>query len=110
MSAAAILEIVMLKNIRDSGSLVNITWQLPQCFILAGSEFFSFITQLEFFHCQASDAMKNACTAFALLCIALGNYLSSFIITIVALATTDGGSPGWLPNDLNIGTYITTFG
>jgi solute carrier family 15 (peptide/histidine transporter), member 3/4 len=103
MSAAAILEMVRLKSFRDSGGLLNITWQLPQYFILAGSEFFSLITQLEFFHGQAPDAMKNVCTAFALLCIALGNYLSSFIITIVALITTDGGNPGWLPNDLNIG-------
>lgn len=103
MSAAAFLEMVRLKRFRDSGSTLNIIWQLPQYFIVAVSEFFSIITQLEFFHGQAPDAMKNVCTAFALLCVALGNYLSSFIITMVALVTTKGARPGWLPNDLNIG-------
>lgn len=104
MSAAAVLEMVRLERFRESGSTLNIAWQLPQYFIVAGSEFFSLITQLEFFHGQAPDAMKNVCTAFALLCIALGNYLSSFIITMVAVVSTKGGMmPGWLPNDLNEG-------
>ncbi|KAJ1694951.1 hypothetical protein LUZ63_011649 [Rhynchospora breviuscula] len=103
MSAAAVLEMVRLEKFRNSGSMLNVTWQLPQYFIVAGSEFFSLITQLEFFHGQAPDAMKNVCTAFALLCIALGNYLSSFIITMVALVTTKEGESRWLPNDLNKG-------
>ncbi|XP_078173890.1 protein NRT1/ PTR FAMILY 8.3-like isoform X2 [Carex rostrata] len=104
MSAAAVLEMVRLERFRESGSTLNIAWQLPQYFIVAGSEFFSLITQLEFFHGQAPDSMKNVCTAFALLCIALGNYLSSFIITMVAVVSTKGGMmPGWLPNDLNEG-------
>ncbi|KAJ4805529.1 Protein NRT1/ PTR FAMILY 8.5 [Rhynchospora pubera] len=103
MSAAAVLEMMRLEKFRNSGSVLNVTWQLPQYFIVAGSEFFSLITQLEFFHGQAPDALKNVCTAFALLCIALGNYLSSLIITMVALVTTKGGESGWLPNDLNKG-------
>ncbi|KAJ3678392.1 hypothetical protein LUZ60_002195 [Juncus effusus] len=103
MSVAAILEMSRLKAFKDDNQTLNIAWQLPQYFIMAGSEFFSLITQLEFFHGQAPDSMKSMCTAFALLTIALGNYLSSFIITAVAVLTTDGGGPGWLPNNLNEG-------
>jgi solute carrier family 15 (peptide/histidine transporter), member 3/4 len=42
-------------------------------------------------------------TAFALLTTALGNYLSSAIITLVAGVTRVWHSPGWIPDDLNEG-------
>ncbi|KAM0825072.1 hypothetical protein ACQ4PT_069811 [Festuca glaucescens] len=102
MALAAILEMKRLESVRH-GELLSIVWQLPQYIVIAGAECFAFITQLEFFHGQAPDSMKSMLTAFALLTIALGNYLSSAMITVVARVTSAWHSPGWIPDDLNEG-------
>ncbi|KAG2646688.1 protein NRT1/ PTR FAMILY 8.3-like [Panicum virgatum] len=102
MAMAALLETKRLQSVREAEPL-SIAWQLPQYFIIAGSECFAVITQLEFFHGQAPDSMKSMLTAFALLTTALGNYLSSAIITFIAGVTVVWQSPGWIPDDLNRG-------
>ena len=47
--------------------------------------------------------MRSMCTALGQLAIAAGNYLSAFLLAVVASATTRGGDPGWIPDDLNKG-------
>ncbi|KAE8690945.1 Protein NRT1/ PTR FAMILY 8.3 [Hibiscus syriacus] len=59
--------------------------------------------QLEFFYDQSPDAMRSLCSALSLLTTALGNYLSSFILTVVTYFTTKGGQVGWIPDNLNEG-------
>ncbi|XP_072987012.1 protein NRT1/ PTR FAMILY 8.3-like [Typha latifolia] len=102
MATAAHLEKMRLDSAKN-GELLSITRQLPQYLIIAVAEAFSLITQLEFFYGQAPESMKSMCSAFALLTISLGNYLSSLIITLVAVTTTTEGKPGWIPDDLNEG-------
>ncbi|KAF8398844.1 hypothetical protein HHK36_014708 [Tetracentron sinense] len=82
---------------------VSILWQIPQYFLVGASEIFTFIGQLEFFYDQSPDAMRSLCRALSLLALALGSYLSSFILTIVTSITTKGGKPGWISNNLNEG-------
>ncbi|KAG5620393.1 hypothetical protein H5410_005611 [Solanum commersonii] len=110
MSAAAIVEIRRLQLARELGLVdeavavpLSIFWQIPQYFILGAAEIFTFIGQLEFFYDQSPDAMRSLCSALSLLTTALGNYLSSFILTVVTSITTQGGKPGWIPNNLNGG-------
>lgn len=110
MSAAAIVEIIRLAYVRDLGVVdeavaapMSIFWQIPQYFLLGAAEVFTFIGQLEFFYDQSPDAMRSLCTALSLLTNALGNYLSSFILTVVTSVTTQGGKPGWIPDNLNEG-------
>lgn len=102
MAMAAILETKRLESVQY-GKPLSIVWQLPQYIVIAGAECFAIITQLEFFHGEAPDSMKSMLTAFALLTTALGNYLSSAIITLVAGVTRAWRSPGWIPDDLNEG-------
>lgn len=102
MAIAAFLEMKRLESVRV-GEPLSIVWQLPQYIVIAGAECFAIITQFEFFHGQAPDSMKSMLTAFALLTTALGNYLSSAIITLVASVTRVWHSPGWIPDDLNKG-------
>ena len=64
---------------------------------------FTFIGQLEFFNDESPDTMRTLCTALPLLSFSLGNYLSSFILTIVTYFTTQGGRLGWIPDNLNKG-------
>lgn len=110
ISAAAIVEIKRLQLARDLDLVdeavavpLSIFWQIPQYFILGAAEIFTFIGQLEFFYDQSPDAMRSLCSALSLMTTSLGNYLSSFILTLVTSITTQGGKPGWIPNNLNSG-------
>lgn len=105
MSAAALVEISRLSLVEDPSvaAPMSIFWQIPQYFLLGAAEVFTFIGQLEFFYDQSPDAMRSLCTALSLLTTALGNYLSSFILTVVTSLTTRGGKPGWIPDNLNEG-------
>lgn len=110
MSAAALVEIERLQLAKELGLVdedvavpLSILWQIPQYFMLGAAEVFTFIGQHEFFYEQAPDAMRSLCSALSLLTNSLGNYLSSLILTIVTYLTTQDGSVGWLPDNLNAG-------
>lgn len=110
MSAAAVLEIKRLQIANELGLVdepvpvpLTILWQIPQYFLLGAAEVFTFVGQLEFFYDQSPDAMRSLCSALSLLTTSLGNYLSSFILTVVTYFSTRGGNPGWIPDNLNGG-------
>ncbi|CAI0418445.1 unnamed protein product [Linum tenue] len=111
MAAAALVEIKRLQLVDELGLVdqavpvpLSIFWQIPQYMLIGAAEVFTFIGQLEFFYEQSPDAMRSLCSALALLTTSLGNYLSSFILTMVAYFTTKGGlQPGWIPDNLNEG-------
>ncbi|MBA0824249.1 hypothetical protein Goarm_020929 [Gossypium armourianum] len=71
--------------------------------IIRCAEVFTFIGQLEFFYGQAPDAMRSLCSALSLTTAALGNYLSTFLVNIVADFSTRDGDYGWMPDNLNYG-------
>ncbi|KAL0434650.1 UNVERIFIED_CONTAM: protein NRT1/ PTR FAMILY 8.1 [Sesamum radiatum] len=59
--------------------------------------------KLEFFYEQAPDAMRSLCSALQLTTVALGNYLSTLLVTIVTRISTHNGKVGWIPDNLNYG-------
>lgn len=110
MLAAGVLEVIRLRTVaRDNlyGAKdiipLSIFWQIPQYFIVGAAEIFTFIGQLEFFYDQAPDAMRSMCSALSLTTVALGNYLSTLLVTIVKDITTKDGKLGWIPDNLNRG-------
>lgn len=109
MLAAAVLELIRLRIIRRHNYYelkempMSIFWQVPQYFLIGCAEVFTFIGQLEFFYEQAPDAMRSFCSALSLTTVALGNYLSSLLVTIVANITARNGQLGWIPDNLNYG-------
>ncbi|KAI6671006.1 hypothetical protein NL676_005891 [Syzygium grande] len=109
MISAATLEVVRLKMVRrhdyynDKYVPMSIFWQVPQYFLIGCAEVFTNIGQLEFFYEQAPDAMRSMCSALQLTTIALGNYLSSLLVTIVTTISTRHGKLGWIPDNLNYG-------
>ncbi|OAY29380.1 protein NRT1/ PTR FAMILY 8.3 [Manihot esculenta] len=110
MCAAALVEIRRLQLVKELGLVdedaavpLSIFWQIPQYMLVGAAEVFTFIGQLEFFYEQSPDAMRSLCSALSLLTTSLGNYLSSFILTMVTYFTTAGGKPGWIPDNLNKG-------
>ncbi|KAE8693068.1 Protein NRT1/ PTR FAMILY 8.1 [Hibiscus syriacus] len=109
MVVAAILELERLRQVRRHNYYevkempMTIFWQVPQYFLIGCAEVFTLIGQLEFFYEQAPDAMRSFCSALQLTTIALGNYLSSLLVTIVTSITSRNGKLGWIPDNLNYG-------
>ncbi|XP_052172015.1 protein NRT1/ PTR FAMILY 8.1-like [Diospyros lotus] len=109
MGVAGILEVIRLDSVRkhkyyDVEEIpMSIFWQVPQYFLMGCAEVFTFIGQLEFFYDQAPDAMRSLCSALSLTTVALGNYLSTLLLTIVTNLTTRHGKLGWIPDNLNRG-------
>ncbi|MCD9637889.1 hypothetical protein HAX54_021430 [Datura stramonium] len=109
MVSAEFLELYRLKFVKRHNYYeleevpMTIFWQVPQYFLIGCAEVFTFIGQLEFFYEQAPDAMRSLCSALSLTTVALGNYLSSMLVTIVMKITTKNGKPGWIPDNLNYG-------
>lgn len=110
MVSAGILELIGLKFVKRHNYYqvkeipMSIFWQVPQYFIIGCAEVFTFIGQLEFFYEQAPDAMRSLCSALQLTTVALGNYLSTLLVTIVTrISTRNNGKMGWIPDNLNYG-------
>ncbi|PIN24886.1 H+/oligopeptide symporter [Handroanthus impetiginosus] len=109
MISAGVLEVIRLDYVRRNNYYdhetipMSIFWQVPQYFLIGCAEVFTFIGQLEFFYDQAPDAMRSLCAALSLSTNALGNYLSTALVTIVTKVTTRNGGLGWIPENLNRG-------
>ncbi|XP_024026707.1 protein NRT1/ PTR FAMILY 8.1 [Morus notabilis] len=109
MLSAGVVELVRLRIVRrhnyyELDSIpMSIFWQVPQYFLIGCAEVFTFIGQLEFFYEQAPDATRSLCSALSLTTVALGNYLSSLLVTIVTKVSTRHGKRGWIPDNLNYG-------
>jgi solute carrier family 15 (peptide/histidine transporter), member 3/4 len=98
------LRIVKRHNYYDLDHIpMSIFWQVPQYFLIGCAEVFTFVGQMEFFYEQTPDAMRSMCSALALTTVALGNYLSSLLVTIVTKVSTRHGKLGWIPDNLNLG-------
>lgn len=109
MVSAAVLEDIRLGIVKRHNSYdikqvpISVFWQVPQYFLIGCAEVFTFIGQLEFFYQEAPDAMRSLCSALSLTTVALGNYLSSLLMTITTSISTRNGKPGWIPDNLNYG-------
>ncbi|KAK3031377.1 hypothetical protein RJ639_036085 [Escallonia herrerae] len=109
MIVAGVLEVVRLDYVRRNNYFdletipMSIFWQVPQYFLIGCAEVFTFIGQIEFFYDQAPDAMRSLMSALSLTTNALGNYLSTLLVTIVTNVTTRHGHLGWIPDNLNKG-------
>ncbi|RLN38888.1 protein NRT1/ PTR FAMILY 8.3-like [Panicum miliaceum] len=110
VAAAALVEIKRLQVARAEDLVhqkvpvpMSILWQAPQYLLVGVGEVFTSIGQAEFFYNQSPDAMRSLCSAFALVTVSLGSYLSSFILTLVSYFTTRNGQLGWIPDNLNEG-------
>ncbi|KAI5017733.1 hypothetical protein ZWY2020_042621 [Hordeum vulgare] len=104
MATAALVESRRLR-VAGAGRKMGIAWQVPQFVLVAGSDVFCGIAQLEFFYGEAPASMRSICSAFSFLALSLGFYVNSVVVTAVAALR-----PGWLAPNLNEGTSTTTSG
>ena len=104
LSAAAMAYAASVETRRlVAAPAMSIMWQAPCYSVLGVAEVFTSIGMLEFFYDESPESMKSLGTALAQLAVAGGNYLNSALVGVVASATTGGGQPGWIPDNLDEG-------
>ncbi|CAM0955990.1 unnamed protein product [Alopecurus aequalis] len=97
MGTAALVERRRLHGVA-AGRMMGIAWQIPQFVLVAGSDVFCGIAQLEFFYGEAPASMRSICSSFSFLALSLGFYVNTTVVTAVSRLR-----PGWLTPDLNAG-------
>uniref|UniRef100_A0A5B6YI92 Uncharacterized protein n=1 Tax=Davidia involucrata TaxID=16924 RepID=A0A5B6YI92_DAVIN len=80
---------------------MSIFWLLPQYVLLGIADVFNAIGLLEFFYDQSPEDMQSLGTTFFTSCIGVGNFLNSFLVTMVDKITGRGGGKSWIGNNLN---------
>uniref|UniRef100_A0A453NGK4 Peptide transporter PTR2 n=2 Tax=Aegilops tauschii subsp. strangulata TaxID=200361 RepID=A0A453NGK4_AEGTS len=110
MVYSAMLEMKRLVTAQASGLRdqnvpvpVSILWQVPAYVMHGAAGVFAGIGMMEFFYDEAPYTMKSLCAAFAQLAVASAAYFNALVFSVVAVATTHGDDPGWIPDNLNEG-------
>lgn len=80
---------------------MSIFWLLPQYVLLGIADVFNAIGLLEFFYDQSPEDMQSLGTTFFTSGIGVGNFLNSFLVTMVDKITGTGGGKSWIGNNLN---------
>ncbi|XVF54249.1 hypothetical protein PTKIN_Ptkin05aG0165100 [Pterospermum kingtungense] len=83
-------------------SSLSAMWLIPQLTLIGLSEAFTVIALVEFYYKQFPENMRSIAGSFTFIGLALSNYLSSLLISVVHKITEAMGGD-WLPEDLNKG-------
>ncbi|KAI6677024.1 hypothetical protein NL676_037820 [Syzygium grande] len=83
---------------------MSVFWLMPQYALHGIAEAFISIGHLEFFYDQAPESMRSSATALLWTSISAGNYLSTFLVTVVHKYSAKPDGSNWLPDrNLNRG-------
>lgn len=74
---------------------------LPQYVLLGVADVFNAIGLLEFFYDQSPEEMQSLGTTFFTSGIGVGNFLNSFLVTVVDKITGRGGGKSWIGKNVN---------
>ena len=109
MIIASVCERKRLNVIKDHGITkknqivpLSIFILLPQYALMGVADTFWEVGRLEFFYDQAPKSMKSFGTAYYTTSLSIGNFLSSFILTVVSDFTKRDGHKGWILDNLNV--------
>ncbi|KAD3068381.1 hypothetical protein R6Q59_017605 [Mikania micrantha] len=105
MIVSAIVEkkrLTTAQNDPSHGSAtMSVFWLAPQFILLGIADGFALVGLQEYFYDQVPDSMRSLGIALYLSVIGAGNFLSSFLITIVDHVTTKTSKKSWFGKDLN---------
>uniref|UniRef100_A0A5B6ZT67 Peptide transporter PTR3-A n=1 Tax=Davidia involucrata TaxID=16924 RepID=A0A5B6ZT67_DAVIN len=111
MIIASLIERYRLRVAKDHGVVENgnqvpltIFILLPQFVLMGTADAFLEVAKLEFFYDQAPESMKSLGTSYSTTTLAVGNFLSSFLLSTVSNITKKHGhghGHGWILNNLN---------
>ncbi|KAA8534159.1 hypothetical protein F0562_031648 [Nyssa sinensis] len=80
---------------------MSVFWLAPQFMLLGVGDAFTLVGLQEYFYDQVPDSMRSLGIAFYLSVMGVGNFLSSFLITLVNHITEKAGGKSWFGKDLN---------
>ncbi|KAL7184207.1 hypothetical protein ACSBR2_026374 [Camellia fascicularis] len=98
------MHVIKVNHVTGSKEIVpmSIFWLLPQYVLLGIADVFNAIGLLEFFYDQSPEDMQSLGTTFFTSGIGVGNFLNSFLVTVVDKITARGGEgKSWIGNNLN---------
>ncbi|GAB4832030.1 hypothetical protein Ancab_006048 [Ancistrocladus abbreviatus] len=98
------MHVIKVENVTGPKDIVpmSIFWLLPQYSLIGIADVFNSIGLLEFFYDQSPEDMQSLGTTFFTSTIGVGNFLNSFLITMVDKITRNtNGEKSWIGNNLN---------
>ncbi|XP_034690625.1 protein NRT1/ PTR FAMILY 3.1 [Vitis riparia] len=78
---------------------ISVLWLVPQYSLHGIAEAFMSIGHLEFFYDQAPESMKSTGSALFWTAIAFGNFVSTFLVSLVHKYSAGPDGSNWLPDD-----------
>nr|POE83459.1 protein nrt1/ ptr family 5.10 [Quercus suber] len=109
MVVASLIEIKRLKTAKEYGLVdmpdvtipMSVWWLLPQ-YVLSGiAEVFTVVGLQEFFYDQVPIELRSVGLALYLSIFGVGNFLSSFLVSIIEEVTGGDGKDSWFADNLN---------
>ncbi|KAK9276595.1 hypothetical protein L1049_006130 [Liquidambar formosana] len=82
---------------------MSVLWLAPQLILFGFADAFNIIGQIEFYNKEFPDHMRSIGNSLLFCTVALGSYLSSFLVTIVHEITGKHGRTEWFRDDINAG-------
>ncbi|ESQ27984.1 hypothetical protein EUTSA_v10019581mg, partial [Eutrema salsugineum] len=104
MVVAALVETKRLQAARDDVTIpISVWWLVPQYVMYGVSEVFTKVGLQEFFYNQVPSTalLRSVGMALNLSIYGAGNFLSSFIISVIDKFTSQSCQESWFDNDLN---------
>ncbi|WOL06754.1 hypothetical protein Cni_G15488 [Canna indica] len=81
---------------------ISVFWLVPQYAIHGLAEAFSSVGNLEFLYDQAPESMRSTAAALFWLALSIGNYMGTFLVTVVHNYSSKSGGD-WLQDNINRG-------
>ncbi|XP_061944599.1 protein NRT1/ PTR FAMILY 5.10-like [Populus nigra] len=109
MVIAALVEMKRLKTAQEHGLVdlpdvtipMSVWWLIPQYVLLGIAESFTMVGLQEFFYDQVPSDLRSVGISLNLCIFGTGNFLSSFLISVIEKATGGNGRYSWFDNNLN---------
>ena len=109
MVVAALIEVKRLKTAQeyhlvDMPSMMipmSVWWLLPQYLLFGIADVFTLVGMQEFFYDQVPTELRSVGLALYYSVFGVGNFLSSFLISVIEKATGGEDRDSWFSNNLN---------
>lgn len=97
------MHVIKVEHVIGNKAIVpmSIFWLMPQYVLMGIGDVFNSVGLLEFFYDQSPEDMQSLGTTFFTSAIGIGNFLNSFLVTMVDKTTGKNGAKSWIGKNLN---------